>query len=71
MKPGPVTFQVKNAGTIEHNFVIQGTAVKLEGLQPGQTKSATVALKPGQYTMECTIPGHAEAGMVGTITVAP
>ncbi len=44
MKPGPVTFQVKNAGTIEHNFVIQGTAVKLEGLQPGQTKSATVAL---------------------------
>lgn len=70
LKPGTVKLQVKNDGSIEHNFVIEGTSVDLEGIQPGTTKEVSVTLKPGTYTVMCTIAGHAEAGMKTTIIVA-
>jgi uncharacterized cupredoxin-like copper-binding protein len=28
-----------------------------------------VPMKPGTYQLRCTVPGHTEAGMIGTITV--
>ena len=69
--PGRLTFQIKNVGTVEHNFVVEGTAVKLESIQPGETQTAAVDLAAGTYRMVCTIPGHEEAGMVGTLEVSP
>jgi uncharacterized cupredoxin-like copper-binding protein len=36
----------------------------------GGTKTLSVSLKPGTYTFECTVPGHAAAGMKGTLTVS-
>src|SRR2546426_7521804 len=60
----------QNEGTIEHNFVIEGTSVDLEAIPPGSTKEVTVDLKPGTYNVLCTIAGHSEAGMKTTITVA-
>lgn len=66
--PGNVTFNVSNAGTTEHNFAIQG-----DGTTPNiaSGKSATLAanLKAGTYTVLCTIPGHADAGMKATLNV--
>ena len=70
MKPGKVKLLIKNEGTIEHNFVIEGTSVDLEAIPPGSTKEVTVDLKPGTYNVLCTIAGHSEAGMKTTITVA-
>ena len=70
MKPGKVKLLIKNEGTIEHNFVIEGTNVDLEAIPPGSTKEVTVDLKPGTYNVLCTIAGHSEAGMKTTITVA-
>jgi uncharacterized cupredoxin-like copper-binding protein len=35
----------------------------------GGTSSFKVTLKPGTYTFLCEVPGHAAAGMKGTLTV--
>lgn len=69
-KAGAVTFAVVNSGTVEHNFIIEGTDIKLEGIQPGQTKNASATLAAGTYKVLCTIPGHQEAGMTGTLTIS-
>lgn len=66
---GSVKFAVKNEGAVEHNFVVKEANMRLDGIQPGQTKELTVNLKPGTYTLLCDIPGHEEAGMKATITV--
>jgi uncharacterized cupredoxin-like copper-binding protein len=64
---GSVTFSIKNNGAVEHNFVIQETNTRLEGIQPGQTKTLTTTLRPGTYNIVCDIAGHAEAGMKTTV----
>jgi uncharacterized cupredoxin-like copper-binding protein len=67
--PGTYTFSVKNDGTIEHNFVLQGQNIRLDGIQVGAVKTVTARLTPGTYTILCDIPGHAEAGMKTALTV--
>ena len=69
-KAGQVTFQIKNSGSVEHNFIVEGTNIKVEGVQPGQTKDVSATLATGTYKVLCTIPGHQEAGMTGTLTVS-
>lgn len=68
-KAGPVTFELKNVGSVEHNFVIEGTEVNREAIQAGTSETITVTLQPGEYTILCTVPGHKEAGMVAKIRV--
>jgi plastocyanin len=70
-KPGKVTIDFENPSTLEHNVAIeQGGKVLAESetIASGKT-SVTAELAPGTYTFLCTIPGHAEAGMEGTLTV--
>ena len=72
VEAGDVTFQVKNTGTIEHEFeIFKGEAVvdEIEGLVPGLTRELTVTLEPGDYTFVCKLAGHEEQGMTGTLTV--
>ena len=41
-------------------------------VQPNETNQLTFTpTKPGTYEFYCTVPGHKEAGMVGTMTVLP
>jgi uncharacterized cupredoxin-like copper-binding protein len=57
--------QKVEAGKVE----IKGAIHELE-LKPTATAEwLIVPLKTGKYKLICTIPGHAEAGMVGEITI--
>jgi uncharacterized cupredoxin-like copper-binding protein len=38
-------------------------------IQPGTTAKLVVTFKKGKYPYLCTVPGHAEAGMKGVLTV--
>lgn len=70
-KPGKVTIDFDNPSAIEHNVAIEKDGKQLaisETIVEGKT-SATADLEPGAYTFLCTVPGHAEAGMEGTLTI--
>jgi plastocyanin len=70
-KAGKVTIDFKNPSSIAHNVAIEkeGKVIaESETLAEGET-SASAELEPGTYTFLCTVPGHAEAGMEGTLTV--
>jgi plastocyanin len=71
-KAGTVTVQLTNQSPIEHDVAIaQGSSIL--GQTPvftGGSKSVTVKLKPGTYQFFCTVPGHRQAGMEGTLTVS-
>jgi plastocyanin len=70
-KPGPVTVTFTNPAPIAHNFAVEKGG-KLLGQTPLITSSKaskTIDLAPGSYTFLCTVPGHAQAGMQGTLTV--
>jgi uncharacterized cupredoxin-like copper-binding protein len=71
-KAGQVTIEFNNPQALPHDVKIEssdgetvgGTDTVSEG-----SDSATVDLKPGAYTFYCSVPGHREAGMEGTLTV--
>jgi plastocyanin len=70
-KAGKVTIDFKNPSAIPHNVVIEENGKELAGFEPiaeGE-ESETAELKPGTYTFFCSVPGHREAGMEGTLTV--
>lgn len=71
-KAGTVTITMANASPVEHNVTIaEGT--KVLGATPsfaGGSKTVTLKLKPGKYTFFCSVPGHRQAGMEGTLTVS-
>jgi plastocyanin len=70
-KAGKVTIDFKNPSALEHNVVIEQNGKELAGFEPiaeGE-ESETAELKPGTYTFFCSVPGHREAGMEGTLTV--
>ena len=67
VKPGRVTFVIKNASPALHDFAIGGHSSKTIG--PGKTTRLTVMLKPGRYLYQCTVDSHAELGMKGFLRV--
>lgn len=69
-KPGKVTFAMPNKSPIQHDISITGpVAGKGPIVGTGGTSTFSATLKPGAYTFLCTVPGHAAAGMKGTLTV--
>lgn len=71
-KAGKVTLNFTNPQALTHDVAIEdssGTTIGKTELIAEGSDSATVNLKPGEYTFYCTVPGHREAGMEGTLTV--
>jgi Cu+-exporting ATPase len=55
---------------IFHDLEVEGLANVDVGARAGQTAKVRVRIdRPGTYGYVCTVPGHAEAGMVGTLVV--
>jgi plastocyanin len=70
-KPGEVTIEFTNPALLQHDVAIVRDGEELaksELIGKGKT-SVSAELAPGTYTFLCTVPGHAEAGMEGTLTV--
>jgi plastocyanin len=67
-RPGPLTVTLVNRGAVFHTFKIKDTALYLS-TNPGKSDTGTVTLSKGTYDFECTVPGHAQAGMKGKIEV--
>jgi len=63
-----VTINAVNKGALPHTFTIPDVADTGE-VASGESKTITVNLPPGEYTFDCAVPGHKEAGMVGTLIV--
>ena len=64
-----VTFTFVNKGNMQHDFKIDDPEVYSGILNGGQEAELTVNLPAGTYEFYCSIPGHKEGGMVGTLTV--
>jgi plastocyanin len=72
-KGGTVTIDFKNPSAVPHDVLIEvssthrqrgGTSQITEG-----EESIGINLKPDTYTFFCSVPGHREAGMEGTLFV--
>ena len=64
VQPGDITFQIKNSGTVAHNFVIPKLNVRSEMINPGESTSVVVpGVAVGDYEINCEVSGHLAAGM--------
>ena len=71
-KAGNDTIEFKNPSSTPHNVAIEDSAGKTVAETKTITKGETstmVELEAGTYTFYCSIPGHREAGMEGTLTI--
>jgi uncharacterized cupredoxin-like copper-binding protein len=77
----PVTLQ--NEGGAAHNWTVLSEEIAAEGdfsddlvlaevpdIEPGESAEATLTIdEAGTYQIICTVPGHFDSGMVGSLTV--
>jgi plastocyanin len=71
-KAGAVTITFANGSPIEHNVTVSQGATVLAATPTftGGSKTLTIKLKPGTYTFYCSVPGHRQAGMEGTLKIS-
>jgi plastocyanin len=71
-KAGSDTISFDNKQALQHDVKVEDSSGQEIGgtdLVSSGTATATVNLQPGTYTFFCSVPGHREAGMEGTLTV--
>jgi uncharacterized cupredoxin-like copper-binding protein len=64
-----VTVTIENMGALQHDFVIDDLDVKSDLIDGGNSTTVTINADAGMYEFYCSVPGHMQAGMVGTLTV--
>ena len=69
---GKVTISMANPSALPHNVAIKGAGVDVKGdvVGTGGTSTVSEELEAGTYTFYCSVPGHEEGGMKGTLTVS-
>lgn len=79
---GPVTFAIKNTGSLTHAFLLEPAGARNEPFELNGKKSQTGDIaagetatlewtidSAGEYQLTCYTPGHFEQGMTTTFTV--
>ena len=69
---GNDTIEFDNPSQLGHDVVIEdsnGNEVTRTDVITGTTTTTTADLQPGNYTFFCSVDGHRDAGMEGTLTV--
>jgi uncharacterized cupredoxin-like copper-binding protein len=66
-----VTIEFDNQAAIEHDVAIEqdGEEIAKSDLVSQGTAEVSADLEPGEYVFYCSVPGHREGGMEGTLTV--
>lgn len=67
---GEIALTLENLDAFPHDFTIDELGVKLV-VEANASVSGSFTATPGVYEFYCSVPGHKEAGMVGTLTVLP
>ena len=72
-KPGKVTLVMTNPSSMSHDVALKGGGLKApvvgKIVGKGGTSTVSATLKKGTYEFYCSVPGHEQAGMKGTLTV--
>lgn len=72
-KAGDIEIVLTNESSMEHDVAVEDKSGKVLGksdtVSGGEVTLKLKDVKPGTYTFYCTIPGHRQAGMEGTLTV--
>jgi plastocyanin len=70
-RAGAVTIEYDNPSPVDHSVAIEAGSETLaeSEIATDATLTATADLEPGEFVFYCTVPGHREAGMEGTLTV--
>jgi plastocyanin len=68
---GPVTIEFSNPARLAHDVTVEGQGKGLGGTEiiSEDSEALHLDLKPGTYTYYCSVPGHREGGMQGTLIV--
>lgn len=68
---GSLKIASPNPSGTPHNIALEGDGIDEKGevVQDGGVSFVTADVKPGRYTFYCSVPGHREGGMEGTLTV--
>ena len=72
-KPGLINVTFDNPAPIAHDFCVEDEDGNELGctelIADGDTDVAEYDLEPGEYTYYCSVAGHRDGGMEGTLTV--
>jgi mono/diheme cytochrome c family protein len=69
---GMLEIASRNAASIPHDIALEADGQQLgkgETVSNGGVSRLSLDVRPGTYTFYCTLPGHREGGMQGTLTV--
>jgi plastocyanin len=70
--PGKLTIDLANDGSLAHDVRVRRDGQDVGGtpsFQGGESRTATLDLKPGRYELLCTVGDHADLGMRGELVV--
>jgi len=70
---GALQIESRNASGTPHDIALEDSSGRELGagavVSNGGVSRVSVSLRPGRYTFFCTVPGHRQGGMEGTLTV--